>query len=137
MSPRNHSLTIAALERCVSDSTKPEKLRRSASLRLSRLRAAVKRPAATTRTTAPSNPAALPVPTEKARYEALQSFLALCRQRTALHRKRRSTGEQGIFNAMVALMPATAPTCDDPQQWRDFIARVSAILEEIKTAKTL
>jgi hypothetical protein len=75
------------------------------------------------------------VPTDKARFEALESFLALSRHRTALFRKRRTAGEQDIFNAMVALMPATVPPTDDPQQWRDFIARVSAILEEIKSTK--
>jgi hypothetical protein len=30
-------------------------------------------------------------------------------------------------------MPGTAPTTDDPGQWRDFIARISGILEEIKS----
>jgi hypothetical protein len=132
MSPRNHSLTIAALERCVSDSTKPEKLRRSASLRLSRLRAAVNRPAATTRTTAPA-----PAPSEDAKFEAVQAFRALSAQRSALIRKRRSRGEHEAFAAMVALMPANSPTTDNPQQWRDFIAQVEGVLAEIKAVKVL
>jgi hypothetical protein len=137
MSPKSYALTIAALEKAVVDFSRPEKIRRSCALRLARLRAAA-RPAAgtTTRTkAAPAKPAPLPVPTERARFEAVQSFLALSRHRTALFRKRRTAGEQDVFNAMVALMPATAPTSDDPQQWRDFIARVSAILEEIKSTK--
>ena len=137
ISPRIRAKNIEILQRVYNDASRPEAARRSAALRLSRLRAAVNRPAATARTTAPSKPAPLPVPTEKARFEALESFLALSRHRTALHRKRRTAGEQDIFNAMVALMPATVPPTDDPQQWRDFIAKVSCILEEIKAAKTL
>jgi hypothetical protein len=143
MNPKISTGTMRALEECIADSSRPEKIRRACALRLSRLRAAARTPATGPRLTtsatrtkaAPAKPAPLPVPTEKARYEALQSFLALSRHRSALHRKRRTAGEQDVFNAMVALMPATAPTSDDPQQWRDFIARVSAILEEIKSTK--
>jgi len=129
MSPKNHALTIAALERCVSDSTRPEKLRRSAALRLSRLRAAVKRPAITTRA-----PAA---PTEDAKFEAYQSFVALSAQRSALHRKRRSAAEQTIFTTMAALMPAAAPTNSDPKAWTDFVAQVDGLLAELKGIKFL
>ena len=131
MSPRIRAKNIAILEGIVANASRPEALRRSAALRLSRLKGAVS--PTTTRTT--PKPAPLPVPTDKARFEALESFLALSRHRTALFRKRRTAGEQDIFNAMVALMPATVPPTDDPQQWRDFIARVSAILEEIKSTK--
>jgi len=132
MSPRNHALTVAALERCVSDSTKPEKLRRSASLRLSRLRAAAKRPAATTRTTAPA-----PAPSEDAKFEAVQAFRALSAQRSALIRRRRSRGEQEAFAALIALMPAAVPQDSDPTAWRNFVGQIDGLLSEIKTINHL
>ena len=122
--------TQTALRKLIADASTAPKMRRAATLRLGRLRAA-SRPAITTRT----KPA--PAPSEDAKFEAYQSFVALSAQRSALHRKRRSTGEQGIFGAMVALMPANSPTTDDPQQWRDFIAQVEGVLAEIKSAKTL
>ena len=121
--------TIISLERLLADSTKPAVMRRACALRLSRLRAA-SRPATTTRTTAPA-----PVPSEVAKFEAVQSFHALSRQRTALHRKRRSPGEQEIFRAMLALMPAAAPTNDDPKAWTNFVAQIDGLLSEIKNIK--
>ncbi len=135
MSPKNIALTIRTLEACINDSTRPEKLRRACSLRLSRLRAAA-RPTTTTTTrtkAAPAKPAPLPVPTERARYESVQSFLALSRHRTALHRKRRTPAETEIYFSMTALMPAAVPITDDPAAWTDFIARISGILQEIKS----
>jgi hypothetical protein len=82
MSPKSYALTIAALEKAVVDFSRPEKIRRSCALRLGRLRAAA-RPATSTATrTKPApaaKPATLPVPTERARFEAVQSFLALSR----------------------------------------------------------
>lgn len=120
---------MRALERAIADSATAPKIRRGCVLRLARLRAAT-RPAITTRTTAPT-----PAPTEQAKFEAVQSFRALSLQRTALHRKRRSEGEQEIFKAMICLMPSAAPQGDDPQQWRNFIAQVSGLLEEIKSIK--
>jgi hypothetical protein len=145
MNQKTYNGTIRALEECIADASRPEKIRRACALRLARLKSATRpqgaglrltatRPTAT-RTTA--KPAPLPIPTEKARFEALQSFLALSRHRSALHRKRRSTSEQSIFSAMVALMPAGIPTTDDAQQWRNFIAQVEGVLAEIKSAKTL
>jgi hypothetical protein len=133
MSPKNHALTIAALEKCVSDSTRPEKLRRSAALRLSRLRAAVKRPATiTTRTTAPAL-----APSEDAKFEAVQAFRALSAQRSALIRKRRTAGEQEAFAALIALMPASVPQDNDPTAWRNFVGQIDGLLSEIKTIKHL
>ena len=132
MSPKNHALTIAALEKCVSDSTRPEKLRRSASLRLSRLRAAVKRPAVTTRTTAPAS-----APSEDAKFEAVQAFRALSAQRSALIRKRRSRGEQEAFATLVALMPANIPQGSDPTAWRNFVGQIDGLLAELKGIHTL
>ena len=135
MSPKSYALTIAALEKAVVDFSRPEKLRRACSLRLSRLRAAA-RPATSTATrtkAAPAKPAPLPAPTEKARYESVQSFLALSRHRTALHRKRRTPAETEIYFSMTALMPAAVPATDDAKAWTDFIARISGILEEIKS----
>jgi hypothetical protein len=133
MNPKNYARTIRALEECIADSTHPEKLRRMAALRLSRLRAAARPATSTTRTTS-AKPATPPVPTEKARYEALQSFLALSRHRSALHRKRCTPAEYELKAVMACLMPATAPTTDDPGQWRDFISRISGVLEEIKSS---
>lgn len=128
---RNAARTIIALERLVADSTKPAVMRRAATLRLGRLRAA-SRPAITTRTT----PAA-PTPTEQAKFEAVQSFHALSRQRSALHRKRRTPGEREIFQAMIALMPNSAPEDNDPTAWRNFVAQIDGLLSEIKAVKTL
>jgi hypothetical protein len=130
MNQRSRQLTIAALQRAVADSARPEKIRRACALRLSRLRAA-SRPATTTRT----KPAASAAPTEQAKFEAVQSFRALSLQRTALHRKRRTTGEQEIFKAMLALMPATSPQDSDPTAWRNFVGLIDGLLSEIKNIK--
>ena len=147
MNAKTHARTLAALEACINDSTRPEKLRRACSLRLSRLRAAA-RPAtglrlttgtSTTRTkpaTAPK-PATPPVPTQRARYEALEAFLCLARQRSALYRKRCNAAEYEIKATMVALMPAAVPTTDDATAWRNFIAQVDGLLSEIKSIKPL
>ncbi len=141
MNPKNYALTIRTLEQCVADASRPEKLRRMAGRRLARLKAAAKAAPATglrlttgttTRTTA-AKPATPPAPTEKAKFEAVQSFLALSRHRTALHRKRRTPAENNIFAAMTCLMPGTAPTSDDPAAWRDFIDRIGLILQELKS----
>jgi hypothetical protein len=135
MTERSKQITIAALQRAITDSTRPEKIRRACALRLSRLRAATtasaKRPAPTTRTT----PAAPTAPSAQACFEAHQSFTALAAQRSALHRKRRSPGEQEIFKAMLALMPAAAPTNDDPKAWTNFVAQIDGLLSEIKNIK--
>jgi hypothetical protein len=129
---RNAARTIIALERLVADSTTAPKMRRAATLRLGRLRAA-NRPAITTR----AKPAA-PAPSEEAKFEAAQSFAALARQRTALFRNRRRTqGEQEAFNAMVCLMPATMPPDNDPKAWTNFVAQIGGLLSEIKTIKHL
>jgi len=133
MNERTRQRTIAALEKAVADSTRPEKMRRACALRLSRLRAAVKRPAPiTTRTTAPA-----PTPSEQAKFEAVQSFRALAAQRSALMRKRKTRGEMEIFASMIALMPGTIPNADDQVGWRNFIAQIDATLSEIKTIKYL
>jgi hypothetical protein len=124
--------TQTALRKLIADASTAPTIRRAATLRLGRLRAA-SRPAITTRATS-AKPATPPVPTEKARYEALQSFLALSRHRSALHRKRCTPAEYELKAVMTCLMPATAPTTDDPGQWRDFISRISGILEEIKSS---
>jgi hypothetical protein len=147
MNPKNYALTIRTLEACIADASRPEKLRRMAALRLARLKAAAKAAPAglrlttgtTTRTTAPTaaKPAPLPAPTEKAKFEAVQSFLALSRHRSALHRKRRTAGEQDIFNAMIALMPTIVPQGNDPTEWRNFIAQIDGLLSEIKSIKPL
>ena len=129
---RNRDKTVAALQRLAADSAAAPKMRRAATLRLSRLRAATT-PAATTR----AKPTAPAAPSEKAVYEAVQSFHALSRQRTALYRRRSTAREQTIFNAMTALMPAAVPTSSDPTEWRNFIARVDGILEEIKNVRPL
>ena len=137
MTERSKQITIAALQRAITDSTRPEKIRRACALRLSRLRAATtasaKRPAPTTRTT----PAAPTAPSAQACFEAVQSFRALSRQRTALFSKRRSEGERQILATMTMLMPAAAPTNDDPKEWAAFIDRIDLLLSEIKNIKNL
>ena len=125
--------TQTALRKLIADASTPAAIRRAATLRLSRLRAATT-PAAITRAAKPTAPAA---PSEKAVYEAVQSFHALSRQRTALYRRRSTTREQTIFNAMTALMPAAVPTSSDPTEWRNFIAQIDGILEEIKNVRPL
>jgi len=128
---RNAARTIIALERLVADSTAAPKMRRAATLRLGRLRAA-SRPAITAR----AKPTAPAAPSEKAVYEAVQSFHALSRQRSALFRHR-TAGSFSILNAMTALMPAAVPTSSYPTEWRNFIAQIDGILEEIKNARPL
>ena len=124
--------TQSALRKLAADASEPAAMRRAATLRLSRLRAATT-PAATTR----AKPTAPAAPSEKAVYEAAQSFYALSRQRSALYRRRPTAREQTIFNAMTALMPAAVPTSSDPTEWRDFIAQIDGILEEIKNVRPL
>ena len=124
--------TQSALRKLAADASEPAAMRRAATLRLSRLRAAIT-PAATTR----AKPTAPAAPSEKAVFEAVQSFHALSRQRTALYRRRSTAREQTIFNAMTALMPAAVPTSSDPTEWRNFIAQIDGILEEIKNVRPL
>ena len=124
--------TQSALRKLAADASEPAAMRRAATLRLSRLRAATT-PAATTR----AKPTALAAPSEKAVFEAVTSFHALSRQRTALFRRRSTAREQTIFNAMTALMPAAVPTSSDPTEWRNFIAQIDGILEEIKNVRPL
>ena len=124
--------TQAALRKLIADTTTAPAMRRAATLRLSRLRAATT-PAATTM----AKPTAPTAPSEKAVFEAVQSFHALSRQRTALYRRRSTAREQTIFNAMTALMPAAVPTSSEPTEWRNFIAQIDGILEEIKNVRPL
>ena len=132
---RHRDKTIAALQRLAADSAAAPKMRRAATLRLGRLRAAsalAKPLTITTRTNAPT-----PAPNEKAVFEAVQSFRALSRQRTALFSKRRTEGERQILATMTALMPPAVPQGSDPKAWSDFIERIDLILSEIKTIKHL
>jgi hypothetical protein len=130
MNAKTRARTIAVLEKCVADSTRPAALRRAATLRLSRLRSAAKPAAILARTTAPA-------PSEAAKFEAYQSFIALAAQRKALFGKRRTRGEQEAFAAILALMPASAPQENDPTTWRNFVAQIDGLLSEIKSIKHL
>jgi len=125
--------TQTALRKLAADASEPATMRRAATLRLSRLRAATT-PAATTRAAKPTAPT---TPSEKAVFEAVQSFHALSRQRTALYRRRPTAGSFSILNTMTALMPAAVPTSSDPTEWRNFIAQIDGILEEIKNVRPL
>ena len=132
---RHRDKTIAALQRLAADSAAAPKMRRAATLRLGRLRAAsapAKPLTVTTRTNAPT-----PAPSEKAVFEAVESFRALSRQRTALFSKRRTEGERQILATMTALMPQAAPQGSDPKTWADFVGRIDLLLEEIRSIKTL
>jgi hypothetical protein len=133
---RIHAVTLARLKALADDSTKTPAMRRAATLRLARLRAASApaKPALTltTKATAPA-----PAPTPKACIEAYESFIALSRQRRALFNKRRTPAEHEMFRCMIALMPTTTPTNNDPTEWRNFIAQVDGVLSEIKAAKNL
>jgi hypothetical protein len=124
--------TQTALRKLIADASTAPTMRRAATLRLSRLRAATN-PAAITRAAKPTAPAA---PSEKSVYEAVQSFYALSRQRTALYRHR-TAGSFSILNTLTALMPAAVPTSTDPTEWRNFIAQVDGVLEEIKNVRPL
>ena len=124
--------TQTALRKLIADASTPAAIRRAATLRLWRLRAATN-PAAITKAAKPTTPAA---PSEKSVYEAVQSFHALSRQRSALFRHR-TAGSFNILNAMTALMPAAVPTSSDPTEWRNFIAQIDGILEEIKNVRPL
>ena len=130
---RNRDKTVAALQRLAADSAAAPKMRRAATLRLSRLRAATT-PAATTRAAKPTAPAA---PSEKAVYEAVQSFHALSRQRTALSRKHRTPAMQDAFLAISALLPAAVPTSNDLQPWINFVQQIDGLLAEIKNVPNL
>jgi hypothetical protein len=147
ISPRIRAKNIEILTSVYNDASRPEAVRRSAALRLSRLRAAGRpatglrltpgTPGTRTKPATAAKPATPPVPTEKAKFEAVQSFLALSRHRTALHRKRCNAAEYKIKATMVALMPAAVPTTDDATAWRNFIAQIDGLLSEIKNIKPL
>ncbi len=124
--------TQTALRKLAADASTPAAIRRAATLRLSRLRAATN-PATTTRAK-PASPAA---PSEKAILEAVTSFRALSRQRSAIYRRRSTAGSFSILNTLTALMPAAVPTSSDSTEWRNFIAQIDGILEEIKNVRPL
>lgn len=134
-SERTRARTMYCLERLVADSTKPEAMRRAATLRLGRLRAASR--SAKPLTITPAKKPPTPAPTEKAIFEAVQSFRALSRQRTALFKKRRTEGERQILATMTALMPGAIPQGSDPKTWADFVGRIDLLLEEIRSIKIL
>ncbi len=128
MSPQLRQKNIKVFERILADATAPEKIKRNAALRLSRLRAAAKRPAVTTRAATPA-----PMPSKDQIFEAVEAFRALGRQRTALIGKRKSAAERQALATMVALMPSAVPQASDPTEWRNFVAQVEGLLAEIKT----
>jgi len=135
---RDHA--ARSLEKIIAASATSPSMRRAASLRLSRLRAASKAKTApptrsapaTTRTKAPA-----PAPTADAVFEAVQAFRALSAQRSALIGKRKTAGEREILHTMIALMPASVPEGSDPTTWRNFVGQIDALLSEIKTIKTV
>ena len=124
--------TRSALRKLAADASEPAAMRRAATLRLSRLRAAIT-PAATTR----AKPTAPAAPSEKAIHEAVTSFLALSRQRAALSRKHRTPAMQDAFLAISALLPAAVPTSNDPQPWIIFVQQIDGLLAEIKNVRPL
>jgi hypothetical protein len=132
MSPQLRQKNIAIFERILADASKPEKIRRNAVLRLGRLRAAAKRPAVTTRAATPA-----PAPTDDQIFQAVQAFRSLSAQRSALMRKRKTTGEREILHCMIALMPATIPQGSEPTAWKNFVGQVDGLLSEIKSIKTV
>jgi hypothetical protein len=130
MSPQLRQKNIKIFERILADATAPEKIKRNAALRLSRLRAAGKRPAVTTRAAAPA-----PTPTDDQIFQAVQAYRSLASQRSTLVRKRKSDAEREILHTMIALMPATIPQGSDPTAWRNFVGQIDGLLSEIKTIK--
>jgi hypothetical protein len=125
-----------SLEKIIAASATTPSMRRAATLRLSRLRAAtktapaIKAAPATTKTKAPA-------PTADAVFEAVQAFRALSAQRSALMRKRKTAGEREILHTMIALMPPTIPEGSDPTAWKNFVAQIDGTLTEIKSIKTV
>jgi len=125
-----------SLEKIIAASATTPSMRRAATLRLSRLRAAtktapaIKATPATTRTKAPA-----PAPTADAVFEAVQAFRALSAQRSALMRKRKTAGEREILHTMIALMPPAIPQGSDQTTWRNFVGQIDGLLSEIKTIK--
>lgn len=124
--------TQAALRKLIADTTTAPTMRRAAVLRLGRLRAAT-----TSVTTARAKPAAPAAPSDKAIFEAVQSFHALSRQRTALGRKHRTPALQDAFLAITAQLPAAVPTSNDPRAWSNFVAQIDGLLSEIKNVRPL
>ena len=123
--------TQSALRKLAADASEPAAMRRAATLRLSRLRAATTPAATRAKPTAPA------APSEKAIHEAVTSFLALSRQRAALSRKHRTPAMQGAFLAISALLPAAVPTSNDPQPWINFVQQIDGLLAEIKNVRPL
>lgn len=129
---RNAARTIIALERLVADSTAAPKMRRAATLRLSRLRAATK-PAAPVPRPAPDQESLL-----RGKLLARDAFLALAAQRRALiKRTNRTPAEDLILDTLLAEMPGTVPDgTADAAAWCDFVGAVSRTLAAIKSLPT-
>ena len=127
---------VCSLEKIIATSATTPSMRRAATLRLSRLRAAtkpapaIKAAPATTRTKAPA-----PAPTADAVFEAVQAYRALSAQRSALINKRKSAGEREILHTMIALMPPTVPEGSDPTAWKNFVSQIDGLLTQIKSIK--
>jgi len=132
MSPKLRQKNIAIFERILADATAPEKIKRNATLRLSRLRAAAKRPTTSTGAAAPA-----PAPTDDQIFQAVQAYRSLASQRSTLLRKRKTASEREILHTMIALMPPAVPPGNDVTEWRNFVAQIDGILSEIKSIKTL
>ena len=130
--------TQSALRKLAADASEPAAMRRAATLRLSRLRAAAT-PAATTSaiTTRAAKPTAPAATSEKAIHEAVTTFHALSRQRSALGGKHRTPAMQDAFLAISALLPPAVPTSNDPQPWINFVQQIDGLLTEIKNVPNL
>lgn len=125
MSPQARNRTIACLERIIADSAKPDKIRRAAVLRLSRMKSA-------------TNPAPDLQSLTRGVALARETFLTMHAQRTALLRKtRRTPAENIILNTMLEEMPDSLPAPNaDNRAWCGFVEQVTNALQAIKDLPT-
>jgi hypothetical protein len=130
---RDHA--TRSLEKIIAASATTPSMRRAATLRLSRLRAASKPAPAIKAAPATTRTKAAPAPTADAVFEAVQAYRALSAQRSALINKRKTAGEREILHTMIALMPPTVPEGSDPTQWRNFVSQIDGLLTQIKSIK--
>lgn len=120
MNQQVRNRTISHLQRLISDSAKPDKIRRAAVLRLGRIKAAM-------------NPTPNIQSIQRGKKLAHDTFCTLWAQRGALIRKRRTAAENIILNVLLEELPDREPLPSAPaSEWCAFISGITRTLSIIK-----
>ena len=120
MNQQVRNRTISHLQRIISDSAKPDKIRRAAVLRLGRMKAV-------------TNPAPNVQSIQRGKKLAHDTFCTLWAQRGALIRKRRTAADNIILNVLLEELPDREPLPSAPaSEWCAFISAVTRTLTTLK-----